>query len=189
MIAAPCVALVFAVFGHPTADVLAFVLFVAAAVTDWVDGKLARAWGVQSAFGTMLDPIADKALAVIALAVLLGQHGLAGWLVVPAAVILTREIMVSGLREYLGDVKLPVTRLAKYKTAVQLAALTLLLAVAPVEAFDTQSSGEGPQDGAEVVVMFLGLPLLWIAAALTAISGWDYFAKAMPHLRARETRK
>lgn len=185
MAAAPGLLLAFALFDRPAADLWALGLFVAAAVTDWIDGRLARAWAVESAFGTMLDPIADKALALIALAVLLGQHGPAWWLSIPAAVILTREVMVSGLREYLGDVKLPVTRLAKWKTGAQLVALALMLAVAPVAAFDTQSSGEAAGDGAEVVVMFFGLPLLWLAAALTAATGWDYFARAMPHVRAR----
>jgi CDP-diacylglycerol--glycerol-3-phosphate 3-phosphatidyltransferase len=184
MVAAPCVALVFVVLDRPAADLWAVSLFVAAAVTDWLDGKLARAWNVQSAFGTMLDPIADKTMTVIALTVLLGQHGLLPGLVMPAAIIITREIMVSGLREYLGDVKLPVTWLAKWKTGTQLVALTLLLAVAPVAAFDTPSSGEGPQDGAEALVMVLGQPLLWLAAALTAITGWDYSRKAVAYLRA-----
>jgi cardiolipin synthase (CMP-forming) len=189
MAAAPALLLVFALFDRPTADLWALGLFVAAAATDWIDGRLARAWAVPSPFGTMLDPIADKAIALIALAVLLGQHGPVWWLAIPAAAILTREIMVSGLREYLGDVKLPVTRLAKWKTGAQLVALSLMLAVAPVAAFGTLSSGEAPGQGAENLLLYPGSALLWLAAALTAVTGWDYFAKAMPHLRAQGGRR
>lgn len=167
--AAPAVALVFVAAPAPWAGWLALALFLAAAATDWLDGYLARAWNQQSAFGAMLDPIADKAMVIIALAVLFGRFGLTAWLVVPAAAILLREVAVSGLREYLGKMSLPVTRLAKWKTAVQMVALAALLAV--------------PTDGA---LMWAGAVLLWAAALLTVVTGADYFAKAWPHLRARE---
>jgi Phosphatidylglycerophosphate synthase len=102
MIAAPCVALVFVAAPRPVADWVALILFVVASLTDYVDGYLARRWRQISAFGTMLDPIADKAVVVIAIATLYGLFGLNLWIVVPATVILLREVFVSGLREFLG---------------------------------------------------------------------------------------
>ncbi|MBD3624120.1 MAG: CDP-diacylglycerol--glycerol-3-phosphate 3-phosphatidyltransferase, partial [Rhodobacteraceae bacterium] len=129
LLAAPAFALVFVVLPRPVADWLALVLFVGAAATDYLDGWLARKWGQVSAFGRMLDPIADKAMVVIALAVLMGLSGLNPWVLIPAAMILFREVFVSGLREFLGaDAgKLAVTKLAKWKTTVQMVAIPLLL--------------------------------------------------------------
>ncbi len=114
LIAAPGVAVMFLYFTRPYADALAMVLFIAAAVTDWFDGYLARAWGQETKLGAMLDPIADKAMVVIALMVIVAFSSWSPWLVLPATVILFREVFVSGLREYLGDVSgtLKVTRLA-----------------------------------------------------------------------------
>ena len=162
LIAAPCVALVFAVLARPAADWVALVLFVGASATDWIDGYLARAWNQQTRFGTMLDPIADKAMVIIALAVVLGLSELDPWVLVPGTVILFREVFVSGLREFLGAQagQLKVTKLAKWKTTVQMVAITLLLL------------------GLETA----GIALLWLAAALTAATGWDYFRKALPYL-------
>ena len=100
--AAPGVALAFVIFDRPYADWIAFGLFILAALTDYIDGKLARAWQQESNFGRMLDPIADKAMVVIALAVIVGLWGPKALILVPVAFILLREVFVSGLREFLG---------------------------------------------------------------------------------------
>jgi CDP-diacylglycerol--glycerol-3-phosphate 3-phosphatidyltransferase len=172
--AAPGVALAFAAFDRPTADAAALALFVAASVTDWLDGKIARAWGQESAVGRMLDPIADKAIVTIALATLCGLYGL-GWAVAaPVAAILLRETAVAGLREVLaGRFSLPVTRLAKWKTTVQMVAVTLLL-------------GAGVAGPARTAVEAAGFAALWLAAALTLATGWDYFSRGVAHLRRME---
>jgi CDP-diacylglycerol--glycerol-3-phosphate 3-phosphatidyltransferase len=173
VLAAPLVALVFVAVDRPLADWLAFILFVVAALTDFVDGLLARRWNQVSEIGKMLDPIADKAMVIIALAVLTALFGLSFWYVVPAAMILLREVLVSGLREYLGDVKLPVTQLAKWKTTAQMVAIGWLLLFLPNER------------GADAGTV-LGLVLLWIAALLTLMTGWDYFQKGIAVLRSRK---
>ncbi len=159
----------------------ALLLFAGAAATDWLDGRLARAWGQESAFGRMLDPIADKAMATIALAALLGVHGMPPALVLPVAAILLRETLVAGLREFLqGAAVLSVTRLAKWKTAAQLTAIAVLLAVEPLRGAGA-ALGEAAWAG--------GLALLWVAAALTAVTGWDYFAKGAALIAARDGRE
>ncbi len=129
LIAAPALAIVYAVFPHPVSDMIALVLFVLAASTDWLDGYLARRWNQVSRYGAMLDPIADKAMVIIAVAALGGLFEMDPLVLLPAAVILFREVFVSGLREFLGDTAgtLAVTRLAKWKTAVQMTAVGILL--------------------------------------------------------------
>ncbi len=184
VIAAPCVALCFVLLPRPLADWLAFALFTGAAVTDFFDGYLARRLGQESAFGKMLDPIADKAMVVIALFTLAFIGFGAEWLfVVPAVVILLREVLVSGLREFLGDVKLPVTQLAKWKTTAQLCAIGGFLFLAPFHAAratsETAASVFGAIEGWIVI-------LLWVAAGLTLLTGWDYFRKGLAHIAARE---
>lgn len=172
VLSAPCIALAFAIFDKPLAGWVAFVLFVTAALTDFVDGWVARRYGQISEIGKMLDPIADKAMVVIALAALMGLIGLDFWYVLPASAILVREVLVSGLREYLGDVKLPVTQLAKWKTTVQMFAIGALLLFQPTE----PDWGPG---------MILAIGLLWIAALLTVVTGWDYFMKGAEIIRRR----
>ena len=171
LIAAPCVALVFVAFERPLADWLAFCIFVGAAATDFFDGWLARKWGQVSELGKMLDPIADKVMVAISLSMIVALGGTSTLLVVPFAVILSREILISGVREYLGDIKLPVTSAAKFKTTCQMLAIGALFL-----AFAT---------GAQTL-LFIGYAILWIAAGLTFVTGWDYFSKAMVHLRQRE---
>ena len=205
LVAAPLLALVFVVLPHPWSDGAAFGLFVAAALTDWVDGHLARRWGQVSRFGAMLDPIADKAMVIIAVAVLFGLYDLDPLVVLPACVILFREVFVSGLREFLGDTAgtLAVTKLAKWKTTVQMIAVSVLLAQGIAEhgfgaalmALDRDTAvavldGAAPDEtglnlwwAASSTLYALGLALLWAAALLTGLTGWDYFRKAMPHLR------
>lgn len=142
---------------------LALGIFIAAAVTDFFDGYLARVWAQQSSLGRVLDPIADKLLVAATLLVLVNDKTIAGWSLWAAIVILCREILVSGLREFLAElnVSIPVTRVAKYKTTLQLLSLGFLIA--------------GPAGDVIVPgVSIIGLLLLWVAALLTLYTGWDY---------------
>ncbi|ADE84160.1 CDP-diacylglycerol--glycerol-3-phosphate 3-phosphatidyltransferase [Rhodobacter capsulatus] len=191
LIAAPGVAVMFLYFARPWADWFALTLFIGAAVTDWFDGYLARAWKQESKFGAMLDPIADKAMVVIALVVITGYSGMNPWLILPATVILFREVFVSGLREFIGaDAgKLKVTKLAKWKTTAQMVAIAILFLGTGL---DYLEKGRAPRAGEGNLPNFasladlanhVGLALIWVAAVLTAITGWDYFRKALPFLR------
>jgi cardiolipin synthase (CMP-forming) len=158
---------------------IALAIFIAAAITDFLDGYFARMWGQQSTFGRMLDPIADKLLVASCLLMLAADDTIKGWTVWAAIVILCREILVSGLREYLAElrVSVPVTKLAKWKTAVQLVAIGFLLA---------------GQAGDNVMAAVLGRPtamitesgigLLWISALVTLYTGYDYFRAGLRHL-------
>jgi cardiolipin synthase (CMP-forming) len=146
-------------------------LFIAAAITDFLDGYLARLWSQQSSLGRMLDPIADKLLVAAVLLVLAAEGTIAGVHIWAAIIILCREVLVSGLREFLGQVQasVPVTRLAKYKTAVQLVAIGFLIAGPAgdqVLPYNTQ----------------IGLAGLWIAALLTLYTGYDYFRAGIRHV-------
>jgi cardiolipin synthase (CMP-forming) len=191
LLAAPGVAVMFLYFNRPWADWLALTLFIGAAITDYFDGYLARLWKQESKIGAMLDPIADKAMVVIAIMVITGYSGMNPWLILPATVILFREVFVSGLREYLGAKAgtLQVTKLAKWKTTAQMVAIAVLFlgtGLAYVEAGRPPRAGEGilPANYTwAAVATWVGLVLIWIAALLTAVTGWDYFRKAMPFLR------
>lgn len=205
LLAAPGVAVMFLYFARPWADWLALVLFLGAAITDYFDGYLARLWRQESRLGAMLDPIADKAMVVIALLVITGYSGMDPWLILPATVILFREVFVSGLREYLGNTSrlLAVTKLAKWKTTAQMVAISVLFAAMGLEYVRAQALARNTglidemsntgidadinvltlaNTGGESVWLF-GLALIWLAAALTAITGWDYLKKALPYLR------
>ena len=191
LLAAAGVPVMFLYFHRPWADWAALALFVGAAVTDWFDGYLARLWKQESRFGAMLDPIADKAMVVIALLVLTGYSGMNPWLILPATVILFREVFVSGLREFLGDRAqlLKVTKLAKWKTTAQMIAIAVLFlgtGLAFLESGTAPAAGEGEVPSGltlAAVATIAGLALIWVAAALTAVTGWDYFRKALPHLK------
>jgi cardiolipin synthase len=150
---------------------VALAIFVMAGVTDILDGYLARSWGQQSSFGRMLDPIADKLLVSSCLLMLAADSTIRGWSLWAAIVILCREILVSGLREYLAElrVSVPVTKLAKWKTSLQLVAIGFLLA------------GEAG-DLIIPLVTPVGLTLLWLSALLTLYTGWDYFRAGVRHL-------
>jgi len=190
VVAAPCVAFAFAALERPDADRAAVLIFSIAAFTDYLDGSLARRLGQESAFGRMLDPVADKAMVSIALAVIVAIYSLEWPILVPAAVILLREVLISGLREFLGDVKLQVTRLAKWKTTLQMIAIFLLLLRGAL----TPTEGAGPRNPivgqilemAAIAAGGLGLLLLWVAAWFTLVTGWDYFRKGMPYIDAKE---
>ena len=205
LIAAPGVAVMFLYFARPWADWFALTLFIGAAVTDWFDGYLARAWKQESKFGAMLDPIADKAMVVIAIMVLTGYNGMNPWLILPATVILFREVFVGGLREFLGHKSglLKVTKLAKWKTTAQMVAIAALFLGTGLEYLNgVAMQGMTPEQYAEAVSHGLadpiracgkrdcasfaniaGLVLIWIAAGLTALTGWEYFTKAKPFLK------
>lgn len=191
LLAAPGVAVMFLYFNRPWADWLALALFVTAAITDFFDGYLARLWKQESRYGAMLDPIADKAMVVIAIMVITGYSGMNPWLILPATVILFREVFVSGLREFLGDKShhLKVTRLAKWKTTAQMIAIAVLFlgtGLAYLEAGRPPRAGEGdvPVNISHAAVAnWIGLALIWAAAGLTAVTGWDYLRKAAPFLK------
>jgi len=189
LLAAPGVAVMFLYFHRPWADWFALSLFVLAAVTDWFDGYLARLWKQESKFG----------------AVITGYNGMNPWLILPATVILFREVFVSGLREYLGASAgtLKVTKLAKWKTTAQMVAIAVMFlgtgleylngvamqGMTPAEYASAVSAGLadpiracGKRDCASLAGD-VGLVLMWVAAALTAYTGLDYFRKAQPFLR------
>jgi cardiolipin synthase (CMP-forming) len=149
----------------------ALAIYSAAAVTDFFDGYLARAWSQQSSLGRMLDPIADKLLVAAVLLALVADKTIAGWSLWAAIVILCREILVSGLREYLAElrVSVPVSTVAKWKTTAQLVALGFLIA-GPAGAAVLPSS------------ITVGIVLLWIAALLTLYTGWDYMKASYDHV-------
>ncbi len=205
LLAAPMIAVMFLYFTRPYADWFALILFISAAVTDYIDGYLAREWKQETKLGAMLDPIADKAMVVIALMVIVGYSSMSPWLVLPATFILFREVFVSGLREFLGDVAgtLKVTKLAKWKTTAQMVAISVLFAQGVFEHYfgmsvygmdeamvaDILSGREEDVLGlwwkaaGMVWTGHVGMWLLWLAAALTLLSGADYLSKAMPHLK------
>lgn len=149
-------------------SMLAAVLFIVAAITDYFDGYLARSRNETSAFGRLLDPIADKLLVVSALTVILANNMVSPISYIPVVVILCREILVSGLREFLAEVRvgLPVTRLAKWKTGFQMTALSLIMVG---YCFHT-----------------LGVILLWVAGVLTFITGYQYFQKSIDYIKAED---
>ncbi len=189
LFAAVLLPLGYVLLAHPYSDALALILFTSAALTDFLDGWLARRWEQTTALGRLLDPIADKAMVAVALLVVCGLYG-ASWVVlIPSAVIMVREFAVSGLREFLADrrVVMPSSMLAKWKTTVQMTAIALLLLALYLNfgGYTTQCIFCGrPALGA---VDLLGVVLLWIAAAMTAITGWQYFARGMGTVMAEET--
>ena len=144
------------------------VLFSLAGVTDYFDGYLARRWAQISAFGRFLDPIADKLLVAAVILMLVATGRIRGLVVLPALVILCREVMVSGLREFLAQVNVgvPVSRLAKWKTALQLIVLGILIV----------------GDAAGAWTQWVGELGLWIAAAITMITGYDYLSAGLKHM-------
>lgn len=210
ILAAPVIALMFAVFDRPQADWIALGLFIVAALTDFLDGWLARKLNQISEFGKMLDPIADKVMVMVGLMIILANANPmavgAGYtitlILIPAAIIGTREVLISGTREYLGDIKLPVTMIAKWKTTAQLVAVAVglfMLAFEPavnkavfnaITLNNDQVIYAAPVEllfhriyvyaGTTTVVLF------WIAALLTLISGWDYFRKGIAYIQEKE---
>ncbi|KKX34369.1 CDP-diacylglycerol--glycerol-3-phosphate 3-phosphatidyltransferase [Rhizobium sp. LC145] len=179
IVAVPIIVLCFFVEGRLQSSDFArwagFWIFVVASITDYLDGYLARIWNQTSNIGRMLDPIADKLLVAAVLLLLAADQTIAGWSLWAAITILCREILVSGLREYLAALKVsvPVTRIAKWKTAIQMIAIAFLLA--------------GPAgDKIMPYITELGIVLLWVAALLTFYTGYDYFRAGLKHLVEEE---
>jgi cardiolipin synthase len=179
ILAVPLIALCFYLEGHLKSSDFArwsaLAIFVAASITDYFDGYFARAWKQTSNIGRMLDPIADKLLVATCLLLLAAdtdhRGGIAGWSLWAAIIILCREILVSGLREYLAALKVsvPVTQLAKWKTTIQMVSIAFLLA--------------GPAgDKIFPYTTQTGLALLWIAAIVTLYTGYDYFRAGLKHI-------
>jgi len=164
----------------PWADIAACAVFSTAAVTDYFDGKLARDRRQTSDLGRMLDPIADKLLVGAALMMLVGMGRLSPPALYPAIVIMLREILVSGLREFLAGVRrrIPVTRLAKWKTGFQMGAIGTVLA---------GDTGAPLLHLGWLPVSLIGETMLWIAAILTLITGWDYLTAGLRHSGAGAT--
>ncbi len=156
---------------------LALAIYTLAAITDYLDGWIARAWSQQSAIGRMLDPIADKLLVCAVLLMLVADGTIYGWTLWAAIVILCREILVSGLREFLAELKVsvPVSKVAKWKTTAQLFALGFLIA---------GPAGDKVLPGNTQI----GLILLWVAAGLTIYTGWDYFNAGLRYLVEEDER-
>jgi cardiolipin synthase (CMP-forming) len=169
ILAVPIVVATFYVEGD-YARWFACALFTAAAVTDWLDGHMARRWAQQSEIGRFLDPIADKLLVAATLFMLTTMGRLSAAAVFPALVILCREILVSGLREYLAELRvgLPVSKLAKWKTAIQMTAIGFLIV-----------GDAGPN---LLPVKGIGETLLWMAAMLTLATGYDYLRAGLSHM-------
>ena len=166
------VVLVFIYWGGSTGNWLAFAVYTYACITDFFDGYLARAWHQQSAFGRFLDPIADKLLVAGVLFMLVGVETISGLHILPAAIILSREILVSGLREFLAEARvgLPVSLLAKWKTTIQMLALGFLIVgyVGPDFGFATTWE--------------IGIGGLWVAAVITIVTGYDYLRAGLRHI-------
>ncbi|MEH6689727.1 MAG: CDP-diacylglycerol--glycerol-3-phosphate 3-phosphatidyltransferase [Pseudorhizobium pelagicum] len=175
IVAVPIIVLCFFVEGKLESSDFArwtgLAIFAVASITDYLDGYLARIWNQTSNIGRMLDPIADKLLIASVLLLMAADGTIAGWSIWAAIVILCREILVSGLREYLAALKVavPVTRIAKWKTTIQMVAIAFLLA--------------GPAgDKVLPYTTEMGITLLWIAALLTIYSGYDYFRAGLKHM-------
>lgn len=157
-------------FDRPLSNWIVASIFVVACITDYLDGYFARALKQTTRFGTFLDPVADKLLVAATLLMLVGFGRIQGLSLIPAVVILCREILVSGLREYLAEahVSVPVTRLAKWKTAIQMIALTFLI----IEDIP----------GIYFPISAVGTLGLWVAALLTLITGFDYLRAGLKHM-------
>lgn len=151
----------------------AFILYCVAGLTDYLDGYLARAQGTVSRLGIFLDPVADKIMVAAVIVMLIHNDQISGWHVIPALVIILREITVSGLREFLATarVSLPVSTLAKWKTAAQMIALGALILV-PASAHWWPALPAQP----------VGLVALWTAGLLTLVTGWDYLRIGLRHM-------
>jgi cardiolipin synthase (CMP-forming) len=162
-------------------DLTAFTLFVIASFTDFLDGMLARMMGEESKLGELLDPIADKIIVATALILLVMDGTIKNYEVIAAIIILTREILISGLREFLakGKIKLPVSNLAKLKTFLQMIAIALLL---------TGQTGNKILNFQNYNAQTIGIILLWLSAFLTLYTGYEYLRKGIDHAISEDNR-
>ena len=163
-------------------DLTAFALFVVASFTDFLDGMLARMMGEESKLGELLDPIADKIIVATALILLVMSGTIRHYEVIAAIIILTREILISGLREFLarGQIKLPVTNLAKLKTFLQMLAIALLL---------TGETGNKILNFQDYNAQTIGIILLWLSAFLTLYTGYEYLRKGIDHAISEDNKR
>ena len=155
-------------------DLIPFFIFVLASFTDFLDGLLARLYKEESKLGELLDPIADKIIVAAALVLLVMNESIRGYEVIAAIIILTREILISGLREFLArsKISMPVTSLAKFKTFIQMFAIAILL---------TGESGNAIVNFQDYNAHTVGIVLLWLSAFLTLYTGYDYVKKGIDH--------
>ena len=155
-------------------DVIPFSLFIVASFTDFLDGLLARMFKEESKLGELLDPIADKIIVAAALILLVMNGTVKNYEVIAAIIILTREILISGLREFLavGRIKLPVSSLAKYKTFLQMFSISILL---------TGETGNKIINFQDYNAQTIGIILLWLSAFLTLYTGYEYLRKGIDH--------
>ena len=155
-------------------DLIPFFLFVLASFTDYLDGLLARLFKEESKLGELLDPIADKIIVAAALILLVMDHTIKNYEVIAAIIILTREILISGLREFLakGKIKMPVSNLAKLKTFLQMFSISILL---------TGETGNRIINFQDYNAQTIGIILLWFSAFLTLYTGYDYLRKGIDH--------
>ena len=162
-------------------DLTACVLFVIASFTDFLDGMLARMMGEESKLGELLDPIADKIIVATALILLVMDGTIKHYEVIAAIIILTREILISGLREFLakGQIKLPVSNLAKIKTVLQMVSIALLL---------SGETGNKIIDFQNYNAQLIGIILLWLSAFLTLFTGYDYMRKGIDHAMSEDNK-
>ena len=162
-------------------DLTAFALFVVASFTDFLDGMLARMMGEESKLGELLDPIADKIIVATALILLVMDGTIRQLEVIAAIIILTREILISGLREFLakGKIKLPVSNLAKLKTFLQMVAISLLL---------TGETGNKILNFQDYNAQTIGMILLWLSAFLTLYTGYEYLRKGIDHAMSEDNK-
>ena len=162
-------------------DLVPFFLFILASFTDFLDGLLARLYKEESKLGELLDPIADKILVASALVLLVMNGIIKNYEVIAAIIILTREILISGLREFLakGKIKLPVSNLAKLKTVLQMISIALLLSG------DTGNKIINFQD---YNAQTIGIILLWLSAALTLFTAYDYMRKGIDHAMSEDSK-
>ena len=163
-------------------DLTALILFIVASFTDFLDGMLARLLGQESKLGELLDPIADKIIVATALILLVMDGTIRHYEVIAAIIILTREILISGLREFLakGKIKLPVSSLAKLKTVLQMVSIALLL---------SGETGNKIINFQDYNAQTIGIILLWLSAALTLFTGYDYMRKGIDHAMSEDNKK
>ena len=163
------------------ADLIPFFLFVLASFTDYLDGLLARLFKEESKLGELLDPIADKILVAAALILLVMNGTIKNYEVIAAVIILTREILVSGLREFLakGKITMEVTSLSKLKTVIQMTSIAILL---------TGDIGNKIINFQDYNAQTVGIILLWLSAFLTLFTGYDYLRKGIDHAINEDSR-
>ena len=172
-----------------TANIIASTLFAIAGITDYFDGYFARSMKAQSNFGKCLDPIADKLIVIVAIVMLISFSNNDPWILIPGLIIICREVLVSGLREFLAElhVGIPVSKLAKYKTAVQMVAITLLLLgeKGSIYAVYYWFGGLVEMSAKYVIVSFVvyvGKILFCASAFLTVITGYAYFRVGLKNM-------